>query len=127
MYHYMFGSFCPSLISFQVIFMCITTMTSLMSTLMAIGIHQQFVNAYSKSLRVDFAAKYGYLVGVLTSLLVLGAMSLWGAMTCVFVVTYNEIAAYIGLSIMLVGGWAAVRYPFHFCSTDFDRSMAIRR
>jgi hypothetical protein len=88
--------------------MCITTMTSLFSTLLAIGIHQQYVNAYSKALRVDFAANYGYMVGVLTMLLVVGAVCLWGAMSCVFIVTYNEIAAYIGLSIMFVGGWGAV-------------------
>jgi hypothetical protein len=83
-------------------------MTSLFSTLLAIGIHQQYVNAYSKALRVDFAANYGYMVGVLTMLLVVGALCLWGAMSCVFIVTYNEIAAYIGLSIMFVGGWGAV-------------------
>lgn len=95
-------------VSLYVVFMCLTTTTSLISTLLAIGIHQQYVNAYSKPLRVDFASKYGYLVGVLTSLLVIGAMSLWGAMVCVFIVTYNEIAAYIGSAIMFFGGWGAI-------------------
>ena len=52
--------------------MCITTVISLISVLLAICIHQQYINAYSKALRVDFAARYGYLVGVLTSLLVIG-------------------------------------------------------
>ena len=91
-------------------------MTSLISTLLAIGIHQQYVNAYSKPLRVDFASRYGYLVGVLTSLLVIGALSLWGAMTCVFVVTYNHIAAYLGSAIMFIGGWGAVSYSSFFLS-----------
>ena len=99
--------------------MCITTMTSLFSTLLAIGIHQQYVNAYSKPLRVDFAANYGYMVGVLTMLLVIGAVCLWGAMSCVFLVTYNEIAAYLGLGIMFGGGWFAVMIitpPLHHMS-----------
>lgn len=94
--------------------MCLTTTTSLISTLLAIGIHQQYVNAYSKPLRVDFASKYGYLVGVLTSLLVIGAMSLWGAMVCVFIVTYNEIAALLGSAIMFFGGWGAVSIFIHY-------------
>jgi len=97
-------------VSLYVVLMCVTTVMSLISVLLTIGIHQQYVNSYSKALRVDFAAKYGYLVGVLTTLLCMDAVALFGAMACAMLSMFEPTAAAVGLFVMLVGGIGAVSH-----------------
>jgi len=58
----------------------ISTGTSLAMIILSMAVYQQFVNAYSRELRVGFAAKFGYVVTIFETFLVLDIFSLLVAM-----------------------------------------------
>ncbi|CAE7665231.1 unnamed protein product, partial [Symbiodinium microadriaticum] len=115
-------------VSIFVVMMCITTVISLISVLLAICIHQQYINAYSRALRVDFAARYGYLVGVLTSLLVIDALALFFGMACAMCTMFRLDASLVGLCVMFVGGMWAVAFYVSITTWNanhYSKQMAI--
>jgi len=69
--------------------------------ILSMGVYQQYVNAYSRELRVDFAAKFGYVVSVFESALVVNVLSLLASILIGVAKTYDTLSASISIALVL--------------------------
>ncbi|RYH24748.1 hypothetical protein EON65_16350 [archaeon] len=53
----------------------LSTVSSIAMIVMSVAVIQQYVNAYSEKLRIEFAMKFGYIVTIFTSLTIIDMVS----------------------------------------------------
>ena len=64
---------------------------------------QQYINAYSQDLKARFCAKFGFLVTVLTNVLVVNISCLFLALFLTMSQTYDAIAMWISFGLIMFG------------------------
>lgn len=106
----------------------VSTATSMAQIIISVGLFQQYVNCYSKELRVGFAAKLGYVVGILTSMLIIDTVTLFIALFIALAHTYNIITSIISIAIVVVGcafALAFYTYIVRWNSQTYSKQMVV--
>lgn len=88
----------------------VSTATSMAQIIISVGLYQQYVNCFSKELRVGFAAKFGYIVGVLTTLLIVDSVCLFIALFISLAKTYTALASGISIIAILLGSGLSLAF-----------------
>lgn len=89
-------------VQLYVVLMNVSTAASMAMIVLSAAIYQQFVNVYSKQLRIAFAAKFGHMVTVLTALLIADIGSLFGALFLVVGSTYSLSSAVVSIAVVTI-------------------------
>ena len=82
--------------------MNISTGASMALIWLSCSIIQQYTNAYSKELRTIFSVKFGSVVVLMTTILIIDAISLFGALFVAILSSFDSIPAIISIIIVLL-------------------------
>lgn len=104
--------------------MNVSTACSMSLIILSAAIYQQFVNAYSKELRIDFAAKFGYMVNILTILLVSDICGLFGGLFIAVATLNDPISAWISIAIVLTS--LALSMWYYYYMTTWNASHYVQ-
>lgn len=92
--------------------MNISTAASMALIWLSCSIIQQYTNAYSQELRTIFSVKFGCTVVVMTALLIIDGLSLFGALFIAILTSYDIIPAIISVVVVTLGFIGMVRKVF---------------
>jgi hypothetical protein len=113
------------LIFFFMISACLSIASSLVMTILSGAIYQQYVNCYSKDLRIHFAAQYGFAISIFSLVLYVSVFSLFISLIIVYSTLYDLKTVIVSAVILL--GSSVFTLVFYVRMTSWNSTAYLKQ